>query len=233
MTEGAIRAHRDGIVTACSIVANGAAFDDAVERLLATPTLEVGVHLALVEERALTTGEPMAKNHIRYVLSRKRFDVERELRMQIERVLGAGLRVTHLNGHQHLHLLPMVLPIVEKLAAEYRIGYVRVVNDRGGKGGVVRRASIAALSALGRRVDPWRHTVGVLEAGHLTSQAIVRLLDEVEDGLTELVTHPGVDVDGYDWRYDWDDETRALCDPWVREAIGARRLVLTAPSQVA
>jgi predicted glycoside hydrolase/deacetylase ChbG (UPF0249 family) len=233
MTEGAIRAHRDGIVTACSIVANGAAFDDAVERLRATPALEVGVHLALVEERSLTTGEPMPKNHVRYVLARRRIDVERELRAQIERVLVTGLRITHLNGHQHLHLLPTVLPIVEKLAAEYRIGYVRVVNDRGGTGGIVRRLSIAALSALGRRVDPSRHTIGVLEAGHLTSETIVRLLDEVEDGITELVTHPGVAVEGYDWRYAWDDETRALCDPWVREAIGARRIVLTAPSQAA
>ena len=54
MTEGAIRAHRDGIVTACSIVANGGAFDDAVARLQETPSLEVGVHLTLVEERSLT-----------------------------------------------------------------------------------------------------------------------------------------------------------------------------------
>src|SRR5260370_24294876 len=33
MTEGAIRAHRDGIVTACSVVASGVAFDDAVAPL--------------------------------------------------------------------------------------------------------------------------------------------------------------------------------------------------------
>lgn len=232
MTEGAIRAHRDGIVTACSVVANGAALDDAVERLRATPALEVGVHLTLVEERALTTGELMPKNHIRYVLARKTIDVERELRAQIERVIATGLRITHLNGHQHLHLLPSVLPIVEKLAAEYRIGYVRIVNDRGGRGGVVRRLSIAALSALGRRADPSRRTIGVLEAGHLTSEGIVRLLDAVEEGVTELVTHPGVGVEGYDWRYAWDEETRALCDPWVREAIGARGIALTAPSRI-
>src|SRR5687768_3715380 len=54
MTEGAIRAHLDGIVTACSVVANGAAFDDAVARLRDVPSLEVGVHLTLVEEHPLT-----------------------------------------------------------------------------------------------------------------------------------------------------------------------------------
>jgi predicted glycoside hydrolase/deacetylase ChbG (UPF0249 family) len=232
MTEGAVRAHREGIVTACSLVANGAAFDDAVARLRATPALEVGVHLALVEERALTTGAPMPKNHIRYLLSRRRIDVERELRMQVERVAATGLRITHLNGHQHLHLLPSVLPIVEKLASEFGIGYVRIVDDRGGRGDLMRRASIAVLSALGRRADRTRRTIGVLEAGHLTASTIIRLLDEVADGVTELVTHPGVGVDGYDWRYAWDEETRALCDPHLREAIAARGIALLAPSMV-
>jgi len=61
MTSGAIEAHRNGIVTACSLVANGLEFDDAVARLREVPSLEVGVHLALVEERALTTGKPMPK----------------------------------------------------------------------------------------------------------------------------------------------------------------------------
>src|SRR5436309_14940812 len=71
MTAGAIEAHRNGIVTACSIVANGIAFDDAVDRLRDVPKLEVGVHPALVEERALTTGKPMPRNYVRFLLSRK------------------------------------------------------------------------------------------------------------------------------------------------------------------
>ena len=51
MTAGAIEAHRNGIVTACSIVANGREFEDAVSRLRDCPRLEAGVHLTLVEER--------------------------------------------------------------------------------------------------------------------------------------------------------------------------------------
>src|SRR5437763_14841625 len=58
MTDGAIRSHVDGIVTACSVVANGAAFEHAVERLRDVPQLEVGVHLALVEERPLASHVP-------------------------------------------------------------------------------------------------------------------------------------------------------------------------------
>ncbi len=227
MTDGAIHAHRHGIVTACSIVANGVAFNDAVAKLRDVPSLEVGVHLTLVEERALTTGEVMPKNYMSFVLSRHR-DIEPELRAQIEKILGTGLRVTHLNGHQHLHLLPRVFAVVEKLSREYSIGYVRRVNDRGGH---ARRVAMAVLNALGRRSRGSNdYTIGVADAGHLHD--IEPLLDSV-DGVTELVVHPGVGVDAYrHWRYEWDAETKALCDPALRPAIAARGIELIAPSDV-
>ncbi len=234
MTAGAIRAHGEGIVTACSVVANGAAFDDAVAQLKSVPSLEVGVHLALVEERSLT-GMHFPTSYLTFVLGRKDFAaIERELRAQIERVIASGLRVTHVNGHQHLHMLPSIFAIVVRLANEYRIGYVRRVCDRGGRGGVVRRASIAAVNQLGRRAAAPRSndlTIGIMEAGHLTAARIVALLQHA-DRTTELVTHPGIGVDAYPhWRYAWDKETAALCDRRVREAIANRGIELIAPSQ--
>jgi predicted glycoside hydrolase/deacetylase ChbG (UPF0249 family) len=226
MTEGAIRAHRDGIVTACSIVANGIAFDDAVARLRDVPSLEVGVHLALVEERALTTGTAMPKSYTQFFLSRRTVDVERELRAQIEKVLATNLRVTHLNGHQHLHAWPPIFRIVTRLAHEYGIGYVRVPRDVGGRASLARRAAVRALGALARGEG---RTIGIAEAGHLTVERIVELLQFV-DGVTELVTHPGVNVGNYaHWHYAWDAETAALCDPRVREAIAQRGIGLIAP----
>lgn len=236
MTEGAIRAHRDGIVTACSVVASGIAFDDAVARLREAPALEVGVHLTLVEERSLT-GMRFPRSYIGFVLGPNDFAaIERELRAQIERVLTAGLRVTHLNGHQHLHMLPRVFALTVRLAEQYGIGYVRRVRDRGGRAGI-RRASIAALNRIGSRspAGPPSNdsTIGVLEAGHLTADRIIDLLQEVE-GTTELVTHPGIAVDAYPhWRYAWDAETAALCDPRVRRVIAEAGIELSVPSDIA
>jgi predicted glycoside hydrolase/deacetylase ChbG (UPF0249 family) len=226
MTAGAIRAHREGIVTACSVVANGVAFYDAIEQLRDVPSLEVGVHLTLVEERSLT-GMRLPRSYVEFVREMKDRDaIERELRAQIERVLATGLRVTHLNGHQHVHMWPSVFAIVSKLADEYGVGYVRRVRDRGGRGGIVRRLSIAALNALGSGGS----TIGVMEAGHLTADRIIRLLGHVK-GTTELVTHPGIDVDAYPhWNYEWAAETEALCDPRVRTAIADRGIELVAPS---
>jgi chitin disaccharide deacetylase len=233
MTEGAIRAHRQGVVTACSLVANGRAFDDAVARLRELPSLEVGVHLTLVEERPLTPIR-FPKKYTSFVplyLARAiRIEaIERELRAQIEKVLATGLRVTHLNGHQHLHLLPRIFRVVKRLAQEYSIGYVRRVNERGGAP-PVRSLAIRALSHLGRRAGGTNErTIGVAEAGHLSD--VLPLLDHVE-GLTELVAHPGVGVTGYDhWQYDWDRETAALCDPRVPPALAIRGIELITPSQ--
>jgi predicted glycoside hydrolase/deacetylase ChbG (UPF0249 family) len=232
MTEGAIRAHRDGIVTACSIVANGAAFDDAVERLREVPSLEVGVHLTLVEERPLTPMHFPQKYTSFVPLYGARLipmhAIERELRAQIERVLATGLRVAHLNGHQHLHVLPRLFALVRRLASEYGVPYVRIVDDHGG---IARALSMRALSALGRRARTEGltndRTIGVAIAGHLDD--VVPLLDHVQ-GITELVTHPGVGVDGYEWGYEWDREMRALCDPRLREELAKRRIGLTTPS---
>jgi predicted glycoside hydrolase/deacetylase ChbG (UPF0249 family) len=234
MTEGAIRAHREGIVTACSVVANGAAFEDAVARLRDVPSLEVGVHLTLVEERPLTAIRAPKKYtsfvplYLARVLSIGA--IERELRAQIERVLASGLRVTHLNGHQHLHLLPRIFQVVRELAREYGIPYVRIVDDHGGAG---RPFSMRTLSSLGRRARKTGltndRTIGVAGAGHL--EDVMPLLDHVQ-GVTELVTHPGVGVSGYAWGYDWDRETRALCDPRLGEQLVTHGITLAAPSHV-
>jgi chitin disaccharide deacetylase len=232
MTEGAIRAHREGIVTACSIVANGRAFDDAVARLRDTPSLEVGVHLTLVEERPLTKIRFPNKytSFVPLYLARAIGigAIEGELRAQIEKVLATGLRVTHLNGHQHLHLLPRIFEVVKRLSAEYSIGYVRMVDDRGGS---ARGLAIGALSYLGRRAPGTNtRTIGVAGAGRLDD--VIPLLDHVE-GITELVTHPGVAVTGYDhWGYAWDAETRALCDPRLRQELLNRGIELIPPSHL-
>jgi len=218
MTAGAIKAHRDGIVTACSLVANGRAFDDAVARLRDVPSLEVGVHLALVD-------------YVEFVLVRRGVNVEHELRAQIERVLATGLRVTHLNGHQHLHGVPAVFRVVRRLAGEYGIRYIRTPRDRGGRAGLARSLAVRALGMLTPRGANDR-TIGIAEAGHLKAERLIALLDHV-DGVTELVTHPGLNVSGYGhWRYEWDAETAALCDPRVREAISARGIALVRPSSV-
>lgn len=99
---------------------------------------------------------------------------------------------------------------------------------------MLRRLSVGILSLLGRRARRSEitneRTIGVREAGHLRD--VVPLLDHVE-GVTELVAHPGVGVEGYaHWNYDWDGETRALTAAGLRDEITRRGIRLIGPSQV-
>jgi predicted glycoside hydrolase/deacetylase ChbG (UPF0249 family) len=254
MTLGTIRAHRHGLVTACSVAATGRELEHAVELLRDSPSLDIGVHLTLVEGRPLTdpsriptlvTAEgtflpshrSLAARHALGRLSAPQLDME--LRAQIERVLDQGLSPCHLNGHQHVHVLPRILDVVLRLADEYRIPYLRIPDDRpAGSAPLVRRGALAVLRRLARRARAEARgagllandrTIGVAEAGHLDAAKLRRLLGEVE-AVTELVTHPGLDGSAigreYDWRYEWDAETAALCDETVAREVASRGITL-------
>ena len=246
MTAGALLAHDRGIVTAVSVAANGAAFSEAVMLLRERPGLDVGVHLVLTAERPLSppTEIPSLLGSggrflpgfralaWRYFAGRVReSEVELEWRRQIERVMAAGLRPLHLNSHQHLHALPRLFPIAMRLAGEAGIPFVRVPADpAAGQGFAPRNWEIAALNHLGRRARAMlpegapsllvRRTVGVMAAGRLSLKRLGPVLALVRD-VSELVCHPGLDdaalARAYRWRYRWQEEAAALCDPRVAE----------------
>lgn len=252
MTAAAIKAHREGVVTACSISACGAGFDDAVSRLRDCPTLDVGIHLTLVEERPLLPAsrvKSLVSSRGSFVsgfkpfvvrYARRGFDmreVEAELRAQIERILGAGLTLVHANGHQHLHLLPRIFDVVLRLAGEYKISYVRTVQDLGRADSFMRAFALGQLNRFGaaarRRsreagVVTNDFTIGIAEAGDASAERLAALIAQAE-GITEVVAHPGLDdaalSKAYDWGYAWENETAALCSEAVRAAVSSVRLV--------
>jgi predicted glycoside hydrolase/deacetylase ChbG (UPF0249 family) len=260
MTAGAVAAHDAGIVTAVSVSPNGRAFDDAVARLRERPGLDVGAHLTLVGEAPLSppeevrsllgrdgrllSGWPVFAR--RWLLGQIRPDeTETELRRQIESLRAAGLAVSHLNAHQHLHVLPGLFEIVLRLAEEHRIPWVRIPAEPAAAFPASPRAvQIALLNALGRRARrrlraegsrSAGRTIGVLIAGHLTVEALGHSLDQAGD-ISELVCHPGIGdaalAGEYAWGYAWDAETAALCDPRVPDLLREREIELTSFSRL-
>jgi chitin disaccharide deacetylase len=252
MTRGALAAHDQGIVTAVSVSPNGRGFEPAIELLRERPRLEVGIHLTLVGERPLSLPEKVPSLAgpdggfpagypafaLRYALGRIRStDVETELRAQVERLLATGLRVVHLNSHQHLHALPRVFEIVLKLAEEHGIPAVRIPNEPEAGRVSFRGAQLARLNALGRRarqrargrVAAPDRTIGVLAAGHLTKARLRSCLAQVE-GVTELVCHPGLGKteleEAYAWGYGWEEETAALSDSALPRLLEERGIAL-------
>lgn len=239
-----LRAHLDGVVTSASLLAVGRAYDGAVELARGTPSLAVGVHLAAVgEDPPLLAaaevpslvgpgpGFPLSYRTVlrRAVLGRLDLsEVRREFRAQIERVLGDGLAVTHLDSHQHLHLLPAIGRVVVELAREYGIAAVRAPRSH-------RRTPLGVgVNALGaglaRRLDAAgiRRTgdfAGLDEAGAMDGALSAALVGLARRGATtaELKTHPGEagdpDLVRFTWGYRWEHELAALRDPALPGAV--------------
>ena len=121
VNQGIVEAHRNGILTATTLMATGAAFDDAVRLARENPALDIGVHLVLVGEPPFPTTVAQLMRAV--LLGRIR--IYDELRAQVRRILDAGLQPTHLDTHKHTHLLPPVLDAVARLSEEYKIPWVR------------------------------------------------------------------------------------------------------------
>src|SRR5580692_1695074 len=102
VNQGIVEAHQRGILTATTLMATGAAFDDAVRLARENPTLDIGCHLVLVGQAPYPP--TVAKLVSAVMLGRIR--IYQELSTQVRRILDVGLEPTHLDTHKHTHLLP-------------------------------------------------------------------------------------------------------------------------------
>jgi hopanoid biosynthesis associated protein HpnK len=140
VNEGIIRAHREGVLTSTTLMANGAAFEDAIERAKGNPGLAVGCHLVLVGGRAIAAREEipslaeaggklpesLAGLVARVSSGRVRVEeIDREMRAQIEKIRAAGIEPTHLDTHKHTHAHPTVMEALGRVAHAAGITRVR------------------------------------------------------------------------------------------------------------
>ncbi len=245
VNQGIKRAHTKGILTSTSIISNGEAFDDAVEIYRDLPSLDLGVHLTLVEERPFVPPETIpslvddqGRFHCNAAeFTRKYFlrkitmnEVEVELDGQIKKTLDHGLRISHLDSHQHLHMLPKILDITVRLARKYHIPYIRYPRETTQKWMLKQGISLTryvqakmlngfcrmAKDLEGMRTD---HFMGFLFSGKLDKQKLVLMLEHLpSQGVCELMCHPGMDDPDSKyayWGYQCAQETAALADPEV------------------
>lgn len=129
---GIVHAHREGILTSTTLMANGDAFDDAVHLAREeAPTLDIGAHLVLVQGHSLLSGNrfPERPRDLLMALAKKQIDPYAELRPQIEKILHSGTAITHLDSHKHTHIVPQIFRAVVRLASEFKVPYVRLPLD--------------------------------------------------------------------------------------------------------
>ncbi len=142
---GILRAHRDGILTATSLMVAGAARDEAVEIARDCPNLDVGLHLVVcmgasvmgaerlrgIVDSAGHFGDNPVACGMRYFFSRRaRMLLRDEIRAQIETHLRLIGRLSHIDGHLNFHVHPAIADMLVELCAEYRVPAMRIPRER-------------------------------------------------------------------------------------------------------
>ena len=232
VNQGIIEAHREGILTATTIMSEGAAFDDAVKLARENPTLDIGVHLVLVGQPPY----PMTVAQLTRAVMLGRIPIYEELSAQVKRVLDAGLQPSHLDTHKHTHLLPPVLNAVAKISEEFKIPWVRRPFDfpmepRGISWqkrsvnrafGAVRSRFERVLARHGCRSTD--HFAGFQITGKFDASDVSALIRSLPEGSTEFMCHPGIctaELRAARTRLkeSREKELRALTAPEVRDAL--------------
>ena len=259
VNRGILRAFQDGVVTSASLLVTGSAFEDAVALARLNPELEVGLHLALVEEQAVLGREalptlvdetgrlPRTGGEFFRRAFRKRInwdEVEREIAAQIARFQKTGLRFSHLNSHQHLHMVPPVFQIVRRLTRGMDNVWIRNPAGPWRKAPCVRMGrwlqqlglNLTCFSARRLHGPPLPQMpdgmYGFEVSGRLTRSALEQILRKIPDGLYELICHPGEDdaetrTRYSHWDYRWAEELEALTARETRVVIQEQGIVLT------
>ena len=208
------RAHIEGVLNRTSILANGLAFEQAAEIAQRLPRLAVGVHLTLNE------GVPLLPSgKLKHLVApdgefwRTPSDLLRvwisghltadtvlpEWRAQLERTLNAGIKVSHLDSHKHVHMLPSLLDAIILLSKEYGIENIRLPLENIFRAPL--RPSSAVLWAFARRAR--RHLagaglrfaerfIGFGASGKMTLDRLERAVSHMGGQSLEIMMHPAV-----------------------------------------
>lgn len=205
VSRGILDAHRGGIVTSATLMANGGAFDAAVSMSRRAPRLGVGVHLNLTEGEPVSPARSIpslvksgGRLHsspgrlLQGILTRRvnLAEVEIELRAQIDKVRRAGISPTHLDGHKHVHILPGISDVVIRLAQEFSIRNVRCPQEKapgfapllrvGQNSGIAAAKQYIvgrAVSAFGQRFKEKLAEAGLFSSEHFYGVSQTGFLD--------------------------------------------------------
>ena len=257
---GVVQAVESGVVRSVSLMTTGDAFPQAAEYCRRHPALDAGVHLALCEVKpaCLPQDVPslvgpdgrLAPSHreflLRYVTGRiSAREVQRELRAQVQRAVDAGVRITHLDSHQHIHALPGIRRVVESLACDYGVPAVRWPSDahrwpmHAGVRGLRRSAESAALwgvlevSEIMRIRKLWSpdNFVGMTDAGRWSEETLCDSLRRLPKGVTEVACHPCLPAEGGQLPWQDEDELRTLSGEGVLRTLRSEGISVTTFSE--
>lgn len=205
----------DGILTCASIMPGGAAFDEAVRIAGRNPGLQVGLHLTLLQGRAVLppaeipdlvneAGEfsdnPVSTG-MRYFFDKGLYkQLKQEIEAQIQRVVDSGILLSHIDGHLNIHLHPTVFAFLTDMMPRYGVTSFRLSGERLGHnlrfdrqrrmGKTLERIIFGALAGHAR---PQLKELGIRYAGEVkgvlnSGRMTEEYILQILDGLNEGLT---------------------------------------------
>lgn len=248
------KAWQEGLLTCASIMPGAYGFDEAVRIAKRNPGLQVGLHLTLVQGKAVLPpsripglvnsdgcfGDDPVKTGMSYFFNKGLYkQLRNEIEAQIRKVVDSGIQLSHIDGHLNIHLHPTVFAFLADLMPQYGITSFRLSQERLGHNlrfnperRLGKTAEKVIFGSLARHARPRLDSLGiayagevkgVLNSGRMTEEYILQILDDLNDGLTELYFHPGILPDAEITRrmpdYRHQEELAAITSPRVRQKL--------------
>ena len=247
ISQAILKAINHGIVRSVSCVVTTDYFSEAMNLIWDKKDISVGIHLNL------TDGIPVSdKDAIAFLLDKKGFflrshakviaalsirphrlkNVCIELEGQIRKLKDVGVTISHLDSHGYIHMLPFLFPRIAHLAKKYGISFIRIPQERISFMRLTccwKVLGLGILSCAARaylRKQNMKYTdffYGLADAGNMCEDAFIQLLPKIKVGLTEIVVHPGMNIDllktKFAWRYHWQEELNLLTGERLRKLI--------------
>lgn len=213
-------AHTEGVLTQTSLMVAAPAAADAVARAKALPGLKVGLHLVLVDGDSvlghrklpnitLADGKfpkDQAALGMKYFFSTAaRRELRAEIRAQFETYAATGLVLHHADAHKHMHLHPTVARMMIETGKEFGLQRIRVPAEppgvlkrcgaKPGLGDYALYAWSRVLRTQARGLATTEHVFGLQWTGHMTSERVQKLLENLPPGSSEIYFHPATGRD--------------------------------------
>ena len=208
VNRGIVEAHREGIVTSSTLMANASALDDAIRLTTSSSGLSVGCHVVLVD------GEPVldcsrvptlltAKPNDRFVDGIAGFaarvlrghinadEVEAEVTAQIRKLQSAGVQVSHVDTHKHTHIFPQILRPILRAAKASGVRAIRNPFGRVAFSQIANRPGLWKRYGQMKMLNRWAAAFArtVAEAGLATPDGILGIIatGSMDDRMLRLI----------------------------------------------
>ena len=145
VNQAIVTAHTKGALNSTSLMVTMARTEEAVKLSKQMPNLSIGLHANLTNEQAVLPHKDIPllidengrfKNGfvalaLLSVLHPKELkrQAKAEIKAQIDKAVGLGVSLSHLDSHRHIHMIPSIFKACLELKAQYAIPRLRFINE--------------------------------------------------------------------------------------------------------